>query len=112
MLHKKEVFERLFYQGGWDRLNKKKCTFSVNKFVDDVEPIFLGSIEKRSLSVYILFFKTESLLEKEVKTLFFPISADIEKNGLLVAVLEVRVSSIVNEKLHNFERLFVVYENS
>ena len=80
--------------------------------MNDVESILFGGIEKWGLPINIILFKIESLLNKEVKTFFFAISADVEENGLLVAIFEVWVSSIVNKKFHDLIWLFVIDENS
>ena len=72
-------------------------TFSIKKFMNNVEAIFFGCVKERSLSIDILLFKIESFLKKEVKTFLLSISADIKQNCLLVAIFEVRVGSIVNE---------------
>ena len=52
------------------------------------------------------------MLNKEVEAFFLAIFADVEEYGLLVAILEVWVGSVVYKKFHDLIWLFMIDENS
>lgn len=79
--------------------------------MNNVESVLFGGIKERSLSVNVLFLKTETLVEKKVQALFLSVPTDVKKYSLLVVVLEVRVGSMGYQQLHNFVALFVVNQN-
>ena len=48
------------------------------------------------------------MLNQKIQTFFLTISANIEEDSLLVAIFEVRISSIVDKQFHDLIRKFVI----
>lgn len=79
--------------------------------MNDIESIFLCSIEKRCLPKSILVFQIKPFLQQKIKTFLFPLPTNIKKHSLLVTILKVRIRSMFYEQLHDVVRYLVVYEN-
>ena len=78
--------------------------------MDNVQPVFLGCVEERSLTVDILVIEAQACFEEQVEALLLAFPADIEEDCLLIVIFEVRVGSMLDEKSHQIEGLFMVYE--
>jgi hypothetical protein len=76
--------------------------------VDDVHAVLLGHVVKRRLAVDVLVLEGKAYLQEQVETAFLALAADVEEDGLLAAVLEVRVGAVVQQQLHDFVALLVV----
>lgn len=86
-------------------------TFLIEQFMNYVQSILLGRIEERGLAVHILVLKVQAAVKKQVQTLFLALPADIEHDGLLVTIFEVRICSVIDQQLHDFIALFVIDQN-
>ena len=84
MQHKKEEFAELFYPYG-------------------LHPL--------SLNQNYPSFQIESGLKEQIQAFLFALSANVEKDSLLIIIFEVSVGPVIHKELHKLIGLFVVYQN-
>jgi len=79
--------------------------------MDYVQSVLLSRVEQRGLAVDVFVLQTHPLVQEQVQTLFLAFPADVEQDGLLIAVLEVGVGSEADKQFHDVVRYFVVDED-
>ena len=79
--------------------------------MNNVQPIFLSCVEQWCLPVNILIIQIESRLKEQIQAFLFALSANVEKDSLLIIIFEVSVGPVIHKELHKLIGLFVVYQN-